>query len=56
METQSLPTSAAALIKRLNAPEIRERLDSLERERKALLVLLRAALRAQQDDRLHRKD
>jgi hypothetical protein len=41
-----LPTDAVELVHRLDATSIRERLDSLDRERKALLVLLRAAIRA----------
>jgi hypothetical protein len=44
--TQSPPIDPAALLSQLDADAIRRRLDALARERKALLVLLRAALRA----------
>jgi hypothetical protein len=45
----ALSTDAAALIRRLDPDAIRERLDALDRERQALLVLLRAAMRARSD-------
>jgi hypothetical protein len=42
-------TDPAALVRQLDADTIRNRLDDLDRERKALLVLLRAAQRARRD-------
>jgi hypothetical protein len=39
-------TDAAALVRQLDPTTIRERIDTLDRERKALFVLLRAAVRA----------
>jgi hypothetical protein len=46
MDATNTTTDLAALINQLDADVIRQRLDTLSRERKALLVLLRAALRA----------
>lgn len=43
------PTDPVALVRQLDAAAIRERLDSLDGERKALLVLLRAAQRIHSD-------
>lgn len=43
-------TDPVALVRQLDAGAIRKRLDDLDRERGALLVLLRAALRAGRDD------
>jgi hypothetical protein len=40
------PTDATALVRQLDPDAIRQRLDALDRERSALLVLLRAAIRA----------
>jgi hypothetical protein len=42
----SLPADPVELVRQLDAEAIRHRLDNLDRERAALLVLLRAALRA----------
>jgi hypothetical protein len=42
-------TDPASLVRQLDADAIRGRLEELDRERKALLVLLRAALRARRD-------
>jgi hypothetical protein len=39
-----------ALVRQLDAETIRNRLDDLDRERAALLVLLRAAQRARRDE------
>jgi hypothetical protein len=44
--TRTPPTDAAALVEQLDPDAIRQRLDALDRERSALLVLLRAAIRA----------
>lgn len=41
--------SATELVQRLDPEEIRERLAAIERERKALMTLLRAATRAQRE-------
>lgn len=51
--TNSPTTDPTALVRQLDPTAIRERLDNLDAERKALLVLLRAALRFQpvKDDR-----
>lgn len=38
-------TNAAELLRRLNPDEIRQRLDEIDGERKALMTLLRAAQR-----------
>jgi hypothetical protein len=49
------PIDAAELVRQLDAEAIRQRLEALQRERKALMVLLRAAIRArptpQREDR-----
>ena len=45
--TKSLPTDPVQLVRQLDAEAIRNRIDDLDRERDALLVLLRAAQRAQ---------
>lgn len=37
--------NATAILQQLNEREIRERLDDIDRERDALMVLLRAAMR-----------
>jgi hypothetical protein len=50
MNNASVPCDAVALVRRLDAAAIHERLDDLDRERSALLVLLRAARRAQRSD------
>lgn len=42
-----LPTDPLALVRQLDAEAIRNRIDDLDRERQALLVLLRAAQRAE---------
>ena len=42
-------TDPIALVRDLNADTIRDRLDTIEHERQARLVLLRAALRAHRD-------
>jgi hypothetical protein len=42
----ALPADPVELVRQLDAEAIRDRLDTLDRERAALLVLLRAALRA----------
>lgn len=47
--THGLPTDPAAPIEQLDTEAIRRRLDAIDRERKALMVLLRAAQRAQRD-------
>lgn len=44
---QILPTDPIELVRKLDAEVIRSRLDDLNREREALLVLLRAAQRLQ---------
>jgi hypothetical protein len=46
-----LPTDPVALLRELDADMIRARLDGLARERAALLVLLRAAQRAERTDK-----
>jgi hypothetical protein len=45
--TQALPTDPLTLVRQLNAEAIRSRIEDLDREREALVVLLRAAQRAQ---------
>jgi hypothetical protein len=45
----SLPTDPVELVRQLDAGAIRQRLNDLDRERAALLVLLRAAQRARSD-------
>jgi hypothetical protein len=50
------PTDPVILVRQLNADDIRNRLDALDRERKALLVLLRAAQRARQGNTSQHKD
>jgi hypothetical protein len=45
-----LPADPVALVRQLDAETIRNRLDDLDRERAALLVLLRAAQRIGRDD------
>jgi hypothetical protein len=49
-------TDPAALVRQLDPDSIRERIDAIDRERKALLVLLRAARRAQADRLAPRKE
>jgi hypothetical protein len=49
--THTPPTDAAALVAQLDPDAIRQRLDALDRERSALLVLLRAAIRARSQRR-----
>jgi len=50
MATSTLsPTDPVELVRRLDAEVIRSRLEELDREREALKVLLRAALRADCD-------
>jgi len=49
MDTHTPQTNPADLVRQLNPVSIRERLDALDRERQALLVLLRAALRTRPD-------
>jgi hypothetical protein len=46
----SLPTDPVTLVRQLDADAIRNRLDDLDRERAALMVLLRAAQRAQRSE------
>jgi len=48
--TRPTLTDPVELVRRLDAGVIRSRLDDLDRERAALLVLLRAARRARRDD------
>jgi hypothetical protein len=48
--TQTPTTDPLALVRELDARAIRERLDALDRERAALLVLLRAAQRMRRED------
>jgi hypothetical protein len=43
--TTSLPADPLTLVRQLDADTIRNRLDDLDRERAALMVLLRAAQR-----------
>ncbi|MBA4189473.1 MAG: hypothetical protein C0467_15895 [Planctomycetaceae bacterium] len=43
----ALPVDPVALVRQLDADKIRERLSEMQRERAALLVLLRASLRRQ---------
>lgn len=45
--TKLLPTDPVELVRQLDAGVIRNRIDDLDREREALMVLLRAAQRAQ---------
>jgi hypothetical protein len=45
----SLPPDPVELVRQLDASAIRQRLDALDRERAALLVLLRAAQRVRND-------
>jgi hypothetical protein len=47
----TLPDDPVQLVRRLDAETIRNRIDDLDREREALMVLLRAAQRAQRPDR-----
>jgi hypothetical protein len=47
----SIPDDPVQLVRQLDAEAIRDRLDDLDREREALLILLRAAQRAQRPDR-----
>ena len=50
MDTTHFPlTDLAALVEQLDADAIRQRIDAIDREREALKVLLRAALRAQRE-------
>lgn len=52
METHTTsPPDPVALLRQLDAGTIRERLAAIERERRALLVLLRAACRARPEQR-----
>jgi hypothetical protein len=44
--TNLSPTDPVALLSQLDADAIRQKLGAIDRERKALLVLLRAAIRA----------
>lgn len=46
MDTSTVPTDPVTLVRQLDPEAIRERLNTLDRERQALLVLLRAANRA----------
>jgi hypothetical protein len=46
---QPYQTNPVELVRQLDAAAIRSRLDDLGRERAALMVLLRAALRAHRD-------
>lgn len=43
--THTPPPDPIAIVQQLDAAALRERIDALDRERKALLVLLRAAQR-----------
>jgi hypothetical protein len=53
MSITALPNDPVALVRQLDAAAIRSRLEDLDRERAALLVLLRAAQRVERDaDRL----
>lgn len=54
--THSPPTDPAELVRQLDPDTIRERIDALDRERAALMVLLRAAIRARPDRPAARKD
>jgi hypothetical protein len=45
----TIPTDPVALVRQLDAGAIRQRIDAIERERRVLLVLLRAARRAERD-------
>jgi hypothetical protein len=47
MDTQTLLNDPEKLVQQLDATVIRERIDDLDRERAALVVLLRAALRTE---------
>jgi hypothetical protein len=51
----TLTTNAADLVHRLDPEAIRKRLDELDRERQALLILLRASVRVHVDSRPRRK-
>ncbi len=53
--TSHPPTDPAALVLQLDPATIRERIDTIDRERKALLILLRAATRAHRDRPAPRK-
>lgn len=48
--TKSLPADPIMLVNQLDAEAIRNRIDDLDRERDALLVLLRAAQRAKRKE------
>ena len=49
MDATSPPVDPVQLVNQLDANQIQQRLEDLERERDALRVLLRAALRARRD-------
>jgi hypothetical protein len=49
--TPNIPTDPIAIIQQLHSATIRERIESLDRERQALMVLLRAAQRMERDKR-----
>lgn len=53
--TDTLPADPTALVSQLDPDSIRQRIDAIDRERKALFVLLRAARRAQADRPAPRK-
>ncbi len=50
------PPDPAALVRQLDPDIIRQRIDTLDRERQALLVLLRAARRARGDGSAPRQE
>lgn len=53
MDTPTSPptTDSVELVRRLDPDEIRARIETLDEERKALLVLLRAAMRKSRNTR-----
>ena len=53
--TDPILTDPVQLVRQLDATVIRERIDQLDREREALLVLLRSALRTQREQQKQRK-
>jgi hypothetical protein len=51
MDANTLTVGAAELIRKLDPDEIRREIERLDRERDALFVLLRAAMRGGRDQR-----
>jgi hypothetical protein len=53
--TANRPTPASQIVATLNADELRARIDGLDEERAALIVLLRAARARERQERLRRE-